>query len=655
MNARYDFCHQFILYFDMFKSLHTYLFFSFALVFIKANGYANTANTPDPDSLAMGLKEVVITENRLTNTYAKQNRNIRIVDQQQIKSLPARSLNELLGHVAGVDLRQRGPFGLQADISIDGGSFEQTLILVDGVKMLDAQTAHHGLNLPIPLEAIERIEIIRGPAARIYGINSLTGAINIVTKNNPGSAISIRTFAGSSFRTDTSSAKNKLFYNNGLQASLALPTKRAGHHGISVGRASGNGHRYNTAFRQHQVFYKGNIPVNGADALTLMGGYVSSDFGANGFYAAPGDKESQEIVKTGFAAVGYRMKLSDRFSVTPRLSYRHTKDDYRYFRHDLGRARSRHSGYSLTPEVNASWQTGLGDLGLGLEMRQERIHSSNIGDHQRNNYGGYAEFKTDFHELLSVNAGTYLNYNSDYGWQVFPGIDLGLRLTENLKWTAHTGTGQRIPSFTDLYLDQRPGNIGNPLIRPEEAWHMETGLKYSDRRIYAQANYFYRNINNFIDWVHPAGGTPPYQPLNFDHNRVHGLSVSADYWLSSPDRTGQWRTGLQYTYLRPSYSLGEAGNYQSKYSTEILRQQLTGQIFFRHQEFSMTATARFQERLSYKSYVLADLRVARQINQFEAYLDVQNILDIDYIEAAAVPMPGRWVSLGLNYQLTGFH
>lgn len=637
----------------MSKFVSNYLFLLFAVVFIKTNGYASTVNTPvntsDSDSLSVGLKEVVITENRLTNTYAKQNRNIRIVDQQQIKSLPARSLNELLGHIAGVDLRQRGPFGLQADISIDGGSFEQTLILVDGVKMLDAQTAHHGLNLPIPLESIERIEVIRGPAARVYGINSLTGAINIVTKNTHESSVSVRTFAGSSFETDTSSKNNNLFYNNGLQASLALATKHAGHHGISVGRASGNGHRYNTAFRQHQVFYKGRVPVTGQAGLTMMGGYVNNDFGANGFYAAPGDKESQEMVKTGFAALAYHMQLSDRFSLTPRLSYRHTKDDYQYFRHDLDRARSQHSGYSLTPEINASWQTGLGDLGLGLEMRQERIHSSNIGDHQRNNYGAYAEFKTDFHELLSVNAGTYFNYNSDYGWQVFPGIDLGLRLTENLKWTAHTGTGQRIPSFTDLYLDQRPGNIGNPLIRPEEAWHMETGLKYADRRVYAQANYFYRNINNFIDWVHPAGGTPPYQPLNFDHNRVHGLSVSADYWLSSPDRAGQWRTGLQYTYLRPSYSLGEAGMYQSKYSTEILRQQLTGQVFFRYGGFSMTATARFQERMSYKSYVLADLRIARQFSHFGTYLDLQNLLDVSYIEAAAVPMPGRWVSLGVDF------
>lgn len=629
----------------------SYLLFSFLFFpsIVAAHPLKFHSTTTGQDSTVKNLQEVVIEENRLTNTYTRQNRNMRIMDQQEIKSLPAHTLNELLGHIAGVDLRQRGPFGLQADVSVDGGSFEQTLILVDGVKMLDAQTAHHGLNLPLPLDAIERIEIIRGPAARIYGINSLTGAINIVTKDHYQSSVNIRTFAGSNFKSDSST--NELYNSNGVFATVGLAFKNAGRHGLTLGRSAGNGHRYNTAFRQHQVFYKGQLPLNQRTALSLMGGYVDSDFGANGFYAAPGDKESQEIVKTGFFTLGLPIQLHDNLFITPRLSYRHTRDDYRYFRHDLSRARSQHSGYSVTPEVNARWHTSLGDVGFGMEHRQESIESSNIGLHKRNNLGAYAEFKTEFQDFLSINAGTYLNYNSDYGWQVFPGIDVGLRLTEGLRWTAHTGTGQRIPSFTDLYLDQRPGNIGNPLVRPEEAWHAETGLKYTKNCIFAQTHYFYRNINYFIDWVHPIAGTPPFQPLNFDHNRVHGLNIAVDL-LSAPQvQERQWRVGLQYTYLRPSHSMEAADLYLSKYSAQLLRHQLTGQGFLRLHTFSVTGTIRFQERLSYKRYVLADFRMARQIRNFEAFLDVQNLFDVNYTETAAAPMPGRWVSLGLQYSI----
>src|SRR5690606_1882746 len=146
-------------------------------------------------------------------------------------------------------------------------------------------------------------------------------------------------------------------------------------------------------------------------------------------------------------------------------------------------------------------QTVAGDVGVGLEMRNETIRSTNIGDHTRNNFGMYAEFKTEKINRLLLNVGAYINYNSDYGWQLFPGIDLGYRLNEYWKLVAHTGTGQRIPSFTDLYLDQRPGNIGNPNVVPEQAWHAEGGIKYTGQRLMAQAHYFYRNIDDFIDWV----------------------------------------------------------------------------------------------------------------------------------------------------------
>src|SRR5690554_309357 len=177
------------------------------LVWVAATGAASPAwaqstdssPTAEPDSAAIALHEVLVTENRMLIPFNRLNRNVQLLGREQIEALPARSINELLSYATGVDIRQRGPFGTQADLSIDGGTFEQTLVLVNGMKILDPQTGHNSLNLPIPTDAIERIEIIRGPAARIYGINSLTGAINIVTKKPESDGLATHLFGGSSF------------------------------------------------------------------------------------------------------------------------------------------------------------------------------------------------------------------------------------------------------------------------------------------------------------------------------------------------------------------------------------------------------------------------------------------------------------------------
>jgi len=603
-----------------------------------------------PDSTAVSLNEVVITENRLQLPFVRQNRNIQVIDRRQIEALPARSVNELLSHVAGVDLRQRGPFGIQADVAIDGGSFEQTLVLVNGIKVLDAQTGHNTLNLPIPADAIERIEIIRGPAARIYGINSLTGAINIVTRTPTASGLHAHAYAGSGFKQDTVGS-GKRFHGRGIQLGGSI-VKNLNHHSLYGSHESGNGYRYNTAFRNHKLFYQGEVQTNSRDALSLMGGYVSNDFGANGFYAAPGDKESQEIVQTVLASMGYRTQLTDRLVLSPRISYRYAYDDYRYFRYDLSRARSQHYSHAVNSEINGTLQTVAGDFGLGLEMRNESIRSSNIGDHNRNNFGLYAEFSTDRIKNLLLNAGAYINYNSDYGWQAFPGIDLGYALTEHWRIVAHAGTGQRIPSFTDLYLDQRPGNVGNPGLRSEEAWHAEGGIKYADGRAIIQARYFYRNMNDFIDWVRMSPETP-WQPHNFQRHRTRGIAFSGNYRFFGSGKESALFAGLSYTWLSPRFTDSEQAGYLSKYVIESLRHQLVGHVHFSIGHLSATAALRFNERISYKHYFLGDIRLGYNFAPVDVYLDVQNLFDVTYVEAAAVPMPGRWFNIGVKYGLAG--
>ena len=590
------------------------------------------------------LNEIIISENRLQIPFAKQSRNIQIVTSEEIKRLPGNSLNEILQSVNGVDIRQRGPFGSQADISIDGGSFEQTLVLVNGVKMADPQTAHHALNLPIPLDAIDRIEIIRGPASRIYGINSLTGAINIVTKKPKESFISAHVYTGSSFKENEEKTSEK-YYGAGTQIGGAWHQKKHNHL-FFYNYQKSNGQRYNTASENNKLYYQGEYNPGDADHINWSAGYIDNKFGANGFYAAPGDKESQERVKTAFATLSSRHQLTDKLSVSPRISNRYNEDDYRYYRQDFSKARSKHFNNALTAELNAVYQTSFGDFGLGIESRWERINSSNIGTHKRENQGAYAEFKTEAIQNLMINVGTYVNYNSDYGWQVFPGIDLGYDLDSRWKLVLNAGSSQRIPSFTDLYLKQ-PGNIGNPDLTSENAYQVETGVKYINNNLIIQGGYFYRSIADFIDWTREVS-TVPYQPFNIGTNKVNGLNTSLRYQIGNDQDIMKYFINIGYNYLRPSIKKEEPGT-DSKYAIESLRHQAIANLTVQHREWSLTTSNRFYERISYKFYFLSDLKLAYSLNKISLYADVQNIFNVTYIQAGAVPMPGIWYSLGAKF------
>ena len=270
-------------------------------------------------------------------------------------------------------------------------------------------------------------------------------------------------------------------------------------HLLSLAKEETSGQRYNTAAKNVKAMYQGNTVLNDKNTLNWMGGYIDNAFGANGYYAAPYDKESYEIVQTLLLSVGSKHRINDRLTVKPRVSNRYNEDDYRFYRNDLSKARSLHYSNVMMLELNAIYETSVGNFGLGYEMRLEDINSSNLGTHDRKNHGWFAEYKQTFFDKLLLNAGAYWNYNTDYGFQWYPGIDVAYFLSDGWKLQANVGTSQRIPSFTDLYVNQRPGNIGNPNLKPEAAWQYEIGANYNKGNRQFAASIFERNITDFID------------------------------------------------------------------------------------------------------------------------------------------------------------
>lgn len=596
-----------------------------------------------PDTLTRPLNEVTINENRLQTPFVEQNRNINIITREEITQTPARSISELLSYIAGVDVRQRGPWGAQADISLDGGTFEQTMILINGVKINDPQTAHHSMNIPIPLGAIERIEIIRGPAARIYGINSLTGAINIVTRNIRENIYEAQANVSSGFKHKEEG--NGLYHGRGLALGLGLGSEGESHL-IYGSHDSGNGYRYNTPFHNSKIFYQGKITNRHRNLWNIMAGYTHNDFGANAYYAPPNDREAKEIVQTALFSADFKAHISDKWTISPRLSYRYNHDDYRYNQFDLSLYRNLHHSHVASAELNTAYELSSGTLGFGIEARKEFLISTNMGNRNRDNYGLYAEYKTTITKRLTTNIGSYLNYNSSFGWQVYPGLDIGYTLPKHWRLFVNAGSGQRIPSFTDLYTTGG-GNIGNPDLQPESAWYAEGGIKLANDKWLLNTSYFYRRITDFIDWTKPTVNES-WTSNNFMQNQIQGINLSAKLQITEK-HSNNWYAGVSYNFLKPKIKNTTHQSLLSKYAIESLRHQVVGHITYKSSHLVIYAAQRFIERINYKNYFLTDVRVSYKWNKYSMHLDTNNLFDVTYIEASAIPLPGRWLNLGFNY------
>jgi iron complex outermembrane receptor protein len=611
---------------------------SLAIAFIAIPAFAQTS-----------LDSILVQDNRLQIPYQNNCSDVQILDRKMIDALPVRSVNELLAYATATDVRQRGPWGTQADIGIDGSGFDEVLVLVNGIKLSDPQTGHNKLNLEIPLAAIERIEIMRGPASRIYGIDALAGAINIVTRTAAHNELTVEAFAGSSFESDTSSGAT--YMNWGTQATAALSTSNQSHL-FSFGSVHGNGYRYNTDESNYRLFYGSTIRINKQHSIQALGAYANNDFGASLFYAAPNDKEAVERIETALGGLKWIYQASPRLRIMPVVSYKYNKDDYIYVRQKPEIYHNTHETNVVSTEVNASYHLKKGSIGAGLEWRDEEINSNSLGKRQRTNLGLYVGYEHHFSQKLFANAGFYLNHNSDYGTQVLPGVEAGYKLTQRWLVSANVGTGQRQPTYTDLYY-KGPGNIGNDTLVAEHSLYFGATARYHGSRLQVAASYGYRRIYDFIDWVRYQENSP-WQPQNYASSYMHIWSVRGSYDL---EKQMGWSNGrlfkvnASYTYLEPSLSY--SSELQTKYAIDALSHKALLGVnvsIINHLELSLDT--RYQKRFNAADYWLANARLAYRALSFELYVDGNNLFNTEYYESGATPLPGRWISFGAKYKVT---
>jgi len=575
------------------------------------------------------LDTVLIKSTRIDIPFKENARTIQIITADIIKKSAATNVAELLQQVAGVDIRRRGTAGSQADLYIRGGGFDQTLLLIDGIKMDDAQTGHHTLNAALPIEVIERIEILKGPAARIFGQNAFNGAINIVTKKKLNSTVSANIEAGSFGQLNGSVTFGKETENTTIIA--------------HIGTLTSDGYRINSDYENYNYFFKGTFNKQ-KQPINVIATFFDRKFGAQNFYTPP-SFGLNEYEETQNSLLGISTTFqSEKFKITPKLYWRRGQDIFLLQRDNPSFYRNLHITNKVGAEANASYTSSLGITGFGLDISRVSISSNNLGDRNRTMVNLFLEhrFKTG---NFDITPGVAVTYFSDFKFHAFPGLDIGYKVSDNLRAYGNIGYTYRIPTYTDLYYNDS-STTGNPNLKPEEALAQELGLKYNTNNLYATVSVFNRDADNLIDFIRPNTTATKFEATNIAEVNTKGFEFDANYTFKIKDYDQSLAVG--YTFLEDN--IKDQDRDLSRYRLNTLKHHFTTRL--RTQLFknvSQNIIYKHAERTDGQSYNVWDASIIFNFNKFDFTVTANNIFNAEFIETGFVPMPESNVLFGLRY------
>lgn len=641
------------------------------------------------------IDDIEVTASRVPLALGQAARMVTVLTRDDIQAAPVQSVNDLLKYAAGVDVRQRGPFGAQTDVSIRGGTQEQITILLNGINICDPQTAHNVFDYPIDKDDIDHIEVLEGPAARVYGTSSLVGAINIVTKKHTTLNLS-----SSHSSNDLSNSKNS--QNSNLSARLeggsygylqaaargALATRRFSHSlSASYTRSDGylrsaSGH-LSADYKTGKAFYQGTYSDSDVD-LYWHAGLSTKDYGSNTFYSVRFDNQFEHTLKATTALQAETKR--GWFHLRPAIYWNRNMDRFELIRGDESKVPfNYHRTDIFGANLNAWFDSPIGRTALGMEMRYEDLVSTTLGETlnrphhihhtsrdytkglNRTNLQLFVEHNIVIDRFtLSAGITAVDNSQADMNMRVYPGIDVSWRFADGWKLYAGYNSSLRMPSFTELYYSVG-GHKADSHLKPEELSAIEAGVKYQRGGVNAVATVFHNHYKNLIDWINDGSldesGNEYWQSVNF--GKINALGVETNVALD-------FRTLLPAQRLLKSFSAGWCWINQkqdrkegviSQYALEYLRNKLTAAATLNlWRRLDLTVNWRLQHRQGqykdldgathrYQTYGVVDSRLSWTEPKWSLYLEGNNLLDRDYVDFGNVRQPGFWFVAGATIRL----
>ena len=553
---------------------------------------------------------------------SEANRSVAVLDTEE-QPLLYNSTVDYLQLDPSIDMEQRGAQGVQADLSIRGSSFEQSLVLLNGLRVNDAQTGHHDMDLPLPLEAIARIEVLHGAGSTFYGADAMGGAVNFITAAPVATEMRARIGFG----------------NDGFNQQWLLGSflGQGWSEQLSASRDFSSGFAPDRDYRSSLLASETRIQtVLGTTDVLLAGS--DRPFGANQFY---GPFPSWERTKNWFASL--LQGLGENTSLA--FGYRRHADEFVLVRDDPALYENNHISQSWQAAARRKSKVGEhATLAYGLDAQGDEIDSNNLGHHARNRGAGYVNADLQVRQHVFLSLGTREEIFSGGRAELAPGTAGAIWLGGGWRLRASVSRAFRLPTYTDLYYND-PANLGNPLLKPESAWDYEGGLEWKrGGRLSAQLTVFQRRDHNDIDYV-KAAISAPWQATNVQNLVFTGAEATVGWRIFSAQLVQLGYTGLHGSTQLPP---GLISKYVFNYPSNNAVVSWLGQ--FRKAVAARTRLG-ITQRVGQDPYAVWDLAISRARGRIRPYLQVSNITNTGYQEIPGVVMPGRSIAGGAELVL----
>jgi vitamin B12 transporter len=607
------------------------------------------------------LEEIEVTGQRSQAVFSELSRTVAVIHHDEIERSGVQSIFDLLEYVSNIDIRQRGNDGVQADASIRGGSFDHVMVLVNGVNLSNPQTGHLSLDLPIDYEAVEKVEILEGSAARVLGPGAFTGALNIITRNgNTSNLTGSQTIGKYGYKRD--------HLNIGIKTG---PLSNF----FSVSRSSSEGFAINTDYRINNVYYRGNLEKDNT-SVDFQGGYQLKHFGAGGFYS-PKFPDQYEETNGWFASL--KASTGNVVKVTPMVYWRRNKDYFMLIRSNPDFYENYHLTDVYGSQLNIAFINKYITSTLGFDLRSENIFSNNIGydypnpkpvrgrdsafytkQYNRTNFACFQEHAMRWGKVR-LTAGAMINWNTGFQEKpsIFPGLDMSYTLFQGVNIYSSVNRALHLPTFTDLFYKD-PVNQGNINLEPNRMISYEGGIKYSGNGMAGNLTGFYNSGRDMIDWLWSYTSNR-FSPVNLRNYQAWGLT--SNFNIRNADKLWQckWISSLSVNYLflhvKKSIPDSVSKYYNLRHKLSIVIGQDIGKRIMlswniSYQDRSGESIGYRQDdrkyfTVPYKPFWLIDGVVKWNYRYLQLYMEISNILATRYIDAGSALQPGRWLKAGL--------